>query len=191
MFSSWFPKTNNKNTDPSSRRTDLNRIKPSDVRPLPYSWIKSGQLAIGPMPKSRLHWQQLEADNFNRRFSCCYPFEHIFEPIPSHWTSQEVSLPDHRSQDILSPDVLAHALLTARAMMSDYSSGPLYLHCFAGQERSALLAIGLICLVDNKDLFDSLNHVRECHKIARPIYSQLDLLERLLKNRRLYFKEYL
>jgi len=185
MFSKWFPKSRNQKLTSSSAN---NRIKQELIFssfPLDFSWIKTDKLAIGAMPKSIEHWQQLESDNFSQRFSCCYPNEHIYAPIPSHWISQEVSLPDHRAQDILRADTLIRALQEAKSMMNQ-ASGPLYIHCFAGQERSVLVAIGLICILDKMDLFDSLNYVRSCHKKARPIYSQLDLLDQLLKDKSWY-----
>jgi len=186
MFSKWFPRNRNQELSSSSEKQLAKQKSSLNFSPLAYNWIKTGQFAIGPMPKSRTHWQQLETDNFNRRFSCCYPHEHIFAPIPSHWVSQEVSLPDHRAQEVLRADTLINALQKAKLMMFE-NSDPLYIHCFAGQERSVLIAIGLVCILDKKDLFDSLNYVRECHKNARPIYSQLDLLDQVLKDKSWYF----
>ncbi|MFN6337614.1 MAG: hypothetical protein ACK41W_02635 [Cyanobacteriota bacterium] len=150
---------------------------------LPYSWIKIGKLAIGPMPRSEFHWQQLESDGFLYRFSCCYPYEHIYAPIPANWKSNEVSLPDHRSQDLLTTEKLIFALNEAMALVSKAET-PVYLHCFAGQERSVLIAVGITCILEKKDLFDSLNYVRECHKIAKPLYHHLDLLEQVVKHYR-------
>lgn len=185
MFSKWFPRNKNPEFNSSSSKEPAKPNSSINVSPLAYNWIKSGRLAIGPMPKSRQHWQQLETDNFSQRFSCCYPHEHIFSPIPSHWVSREVSLPDHRAQEILKPDTLIFALKEATSMINK-APGPLYLHCFAGQERSVLIAIGLVCILDKKDLFDALNHVRNCHQNARPIYSHLDLLDKLLKDKSWY-----
>lgn len=147
--------------------------------PLSYSWIITNKLAIGPMPKSKLHWEQLEFDGFRNRFSCCFPQEHIFTPIPETWNSREFSLPDHREQNPLQKDDLLTALQQAEEMINLYPE-PLYLHCFAGQERSALMAIGLVCRLEKKDLFDSISFVRQCHKRAKPLYSHLDVLEQVL-----------
>ena len=174
MFRNWLFRDNATNPAGSSP-TELEPV----VAPLTYSWILTGKLAIGPMPRSSLHWLQLENDGFTRRFSCCYSYENIFVPVPGHWSSCEISLPDHRSQDELTLSLLASALTQARLMIVD-SSKPLYLHCFAGQERSALMAVGLVCLLENKNLFDSLSYVRQCHKSAKPIYTHLDLLDQLL-----------
>lgn len=180
MFSKWFPKPSGQKYPSDVQNTVTTSQLPS--RPLPYNWIKTGILAIGPIPKSQSHWDQLENDGFKKRFSCCYPNEHIYTPIPEDWTTKEVSLPDHRFQDDLQADQLIYALDEAHAMVCE-TSGPVYLHCFAGQQRSVLIAIGLVCRLDNMNLFDSLNYVRQCHKSARPMYSHLDLLERILADK--------
>jgi len=185
MFSKWFPKIGGQKATPSTSKYSSKQTSSLSLPPLSYNWIKTGRFAIGPMPRSKQHWLQLEADSFTQRFSCCYPYEHIFTPIPSHWISREVSLPDHRAQDILKPDTLIQALQEAKLMLIQ-SSKPLYIHCFAGQERSVLLAIGLVSILDKVDVFDSLDYVRSCHKNARPIYSQLDLLDQLLKDKSWY-----
>jgi hypothetical protein len=178
MFSKFF------NRRRPSSSSDKSVFEPRESKisgpPLVYSWIITNKLAIGPMPKTDSHWNQLEYDGFQNRFSCCYPNEHIFTPIPDHWESKEISLPDHREQTHLEKSTLILALRQAEDMIL-MNSGPVYLHCFAGQERSALIAIGLVCILEKKDLFDSIAFVRQCHKRAKPLYSQLDLLEQVLR----------
>lgn len=180
MFSKWFSKTGGQKS--SGPEQNLSTSSPIHSRPLAYNWIKTGILAIGPIPKTQSHWKHLENDGFTKRFSCCYPNEHIYSPIPENWISKEVSLPDYRFQDELQADQLIYALDEAYSLVTK-TNGPVYLHCFAGQQRSVLVAIGLVCRLDNMNLFDSLNYVRQCHKSARPMYSHLDLLERVLSSK--------
>lgn len=132
------------------------------------------------MPRNIGQWQQLESLGFKSRFSCCYPEEHIFSPIPSDWHSREVSLPDHRFQEPLTTERLTFALKQAEEMFSS-SKHAMYLHCFAGQERSSLLAIGLLCILEKKNLYDSLAYIRNCNKLAKPLYEHLALLEEVVK----------
>jgi hypothetical protein len=179
MFSNFFKRK--KPTASVERSVFQPRDSNVSDPPLIYSWIITNKLAIGPMPKTSSHWRQLDYDGFRNRFSCCFPNEHIFAPIPDHWNSREVSLPDHREQTHLEKATLVLALKEAEEMIL-MSSEPVYLHCFAGQERSALIAIGLVSILENKDLFDSIAFVRQCHKKAKPLYGQLDLLEKVLRD---------
>lgn len=150
--------------------------------PLIYSWILNNQLAIGPMPRVEEHWSYLESLGFHSRFSCCYQHEEAFAPPPSNWTSISMGLPDHRQQEILTIKKLESALSAAENLIYT-SNGPVYLHCFAGQERSSLLAIGLTSILREMDLFTALEWVRRCHPNARPIYQHLDILDTLLSAR--------
>jgi hypothetical protein len=156
-------------------------VEPTPPLPLPYSWILTNSLAIGPMPRQPSHWEQLEQAGFHSRFSCCYPQEEELSPIPDHWQSRSLALPDHRNQEALKPERLLEALELARGLM--HSSAPVYLHCFAGRERSPLIGVGLTALERQVDVFEALDWVRRCHPAAMPIYDHLDTLDQLLRGR--------
>jgi hypothetical protein len=177
MLFDLFGKKNAKKSEPIKAPESRDQIPQSDLN---FSWIITGKLAIGPMPRGREDWLLLENNGIRKRFSCCYPEEHIFTPIPKDWKSREVSLPDHRLQEDLTSDKLRFALNEVLGLVNE-DLGPVYLHCFAGQERSSLLAIGAVSLIEKKDLFDALAWVRQCYKRSRPLYDHLDILERVLK----------
>lgn len=149
--------------------------------PLSYSWILTSRLAIGPMPRSLRHWQQLEEAGFRSRFSCCYPNEEVVS-IPDHWSSIGVPLPDHREQEPMLEERLDFAISSARSLLE--SSPPVYLHCWAGRERSPLVAVGLMAYEKSGDLFEGLEWVRRCHPAASPIYGHLELLDEILRNKK-------
>lgn len=146
---------------------------------LPYSWILTQQLAIGPMPRTTAHWAVLEEAGLRGRFSCCYPEEEVFSPIPENWQSSGFPLPDHRHQEVLQKEKLILALDMAESMI--VNGTPLYLHCLAGRERSALMAVGLTARIRSIDIFAALDWVRRCHPYASPLYEHLDVLEQALK----------
>ena len=165
----------------SAASSDSTSTEPSHyIRPIQYSWILSGQLAIGPMPQAAEHWEQLEQVGFQSRFSCCYTEEEqLGSKIPEGWRSSGVALPDHREQEPLQPDRLILAIRSADMLVKQNS--PTYLHCLAGRERSALMAVALTSLIKNIDIFESLDWVRRCHPNASPLYDQLELLDQVLR----------
>jgi hypothetical protein len=178
MLFDWFAKQA-PHTEPAKKFTPPRDHANSGFR-FNYSWIIMGKLAIGPMPRYSEDWLLLEKNGISKRFSCCYNDEHIFSPIPTNWKSREVSLPDHRSQEDLTSERLIFALNEAISLLNE-DNLPMYLHCFAGQERSSLLATGIVSLIGNKDLFEGLAYVRQCYPRARPLYEHLDILEKVLK----------
>jgi hypothetical protein len=153
--------------------------QPAVVPSLTYSWVISGRLAIGPLPRDPSHWEQLQSAGFRSRFSCCYPEEESCAP-PDHWLSERVSLPDHRRQEPLLPERLQQALETAERLVE--SQPATYLHCMAGMERSPLVAAGVVARQRGVHLLEALDVIRLCHPSAMPIYSDLDVLEAVLRN---------
>lgn len=148
--------------------------------PLSYSWIVRQEFAIGPLPSRPSHWLQLEQAGFKTRLSCCYPEEES-SPIPDDWNTFSLSIPDHRQQEVLTKERLSDVLFTAESLLSG-GNIPLYIHCFAGRERSALIAVGLTALRKDIDIFSALDWVRRCHPLAQPSYEHLDLMEKILKS---------
>ena len=146
--------------------------------PQPFSWIRSGRLAIGAFPRQPGHWQALEACGIQRVFSCCHPSEASWEP-PPHWQSRQLPLPDHRSSEVLNETLLRQAIHQLTELYAQ-PQGSLYLHCWAGQERSPLLAVALLCRSESMPLLEALALVRRCHPQAQPIMAQLALLEEVL-----------
>jgi protein-tyrosine phosphatase len=79
----------------------------------------------------------------------------------------------------MKPEQLARALFKAETLIE--SQPATYLHCFAGRERSPLVAVGLVARRQGVDVLTALDRVRLCHPSASPIFSDLDQLEQLLK----------
>ena len=160
------------------------RRYPKQVAPprLPVNWILAGRLALGPLPSNTEHWLHLDALGLRARFSCCYPEELEGQPTPpEHWHDCGIALPDHRCQEPLNPQKLQDAITAVIAAMDEY--GPVYIHCFAGRERSPLVAIGVIAQTQNIDIFAALDWMRRCHPEAAPLFDQLELLDGLLRER--------
>lgn len=154
---------------------------PGPPASLPYSWILTGELALGPMPITPAHWSQLEEAGLRRRFSLCYPEEEVITSVPPHWRSDRLSLPDHRRQEPLRPERVLEGLTLGEALLQESDGGPVYLHCLAGRERSPLMAVGLVARRRGLDLFAALDWVRRCHPAANPIVEHLETLEGLLR----------
>lgn len=157
---------------------------PAAIQPVPYikySWILSRRLAIGPMPLTHQHWQQLDDVGFRGRFSCCYETEEACPP-PEHWNNKNVSLPDHRRQEPMSATRLCEALDSAISLLAETDGSPVFLHCYASKERSPLLAVGITAIMKQTNVFEALEWVRRCHPIANPLYEHLDILESVINS---------
>ena len=141
------------------------------------SWLRTRRLAIGPIPQLPSHWLALRQQGVQSIFSCCEADEGQWQP-PQEWPQRRVPLPDHRQPNAMTSAMLDHAI---NAALDLYSTGePLYLHCWAGKERSPLVAIGLLCRAESLNLFEALAQVRSQHPSAQPLIPHLLILESLL-----------
>lgn len=147
-----------------------------------WSWLLPGVLAIGSHPQTDHDWNILRQAGITAVFNCCFVEEDLHLPIvPADWgwQSQRYALPDHRAQIPMNEEILIQAL---EALCNLYvNSECLYIHCWAGQERSVLMGIGLLALQQRITIFEALDQVRRNHPPARPIFGQLAMLENVLK----------
>lgn len=156
----------------------MGRILPAgNVDRRSVTWLRTHKLAIGPMPQTRADWSQLQHRGVRSIFSCCHPDEGPWHP-PPEWRQLCFTLPDHRHPEAMTRELLEAALNAALEIYRE--DPPLYLHCWAGMERSPLLAVGLLCRTENLELFDALAQVRSAHPIARPLIAHLLILESIL-----------
>lgn len=152
---------------------------------LTWNWLLSGRLAIGSHPQSELDWRQLRRAGINAVFNCCFPDEDRHLPtVPEAWgwNCQRVSLPDHRAQVPLSEQTLKSNLEVLHDLY--VASDSLYIHCWAGQERSVLMGIGLLAYGQQMTIFEALDHTKRHHPPSRPLFGQLALLEEVLNSLR-------
>lgn len=144
---------------------------------LSISWLRTRRLAIGPMPQIEHHWLALQQQGVQSIFCCCEVEEGPWLP-PQEWKQRRFPLPDHRQPDEMTSAMLDQAINSALDL---YLAGPtLYLHCWAGMERSPLVAIGLLCRAESLNFFEALAQVRSQHPIAKPLIPHLLILESLL-----------
>jgi protein-tyrosine phosphatase len=107
-------------------------------------------------------------------FNCCGPQEGAGLP-PVDLLAVQLALPDHRNQFPLTSTLLDGAVTQALVLLEQHPA--LYLHCWAGIERSPLLAVALLCRSEGLDLFTALAQVRQACPQARPLRHQLVVLE--------------
>lgn len=147
------------------------------VQSLKMSWLRTRELAIGAQPQTQDHWHALDQAGIRSVLCTSFPDEGIWCP-PEHWLSARIPLNDHRKPDALDDQDLQRAIDQAVRLME--KAPALYLHCWAGVERSALVAIGTIARLEQIDLLTSLEQVRRMHPTARPLTKHLLKLERIL-----------
>lgn len=148
-----------------------------------WNWLFPGNLAIGSHPQTEQDWNVLRRVGITAVFNCCFPEEdrHLpTVPVDWEWKTVRSSLPDHRRQIPLSEEIIKHSL---EAICELYAKSEcLYVHCWAGQERSVLMSIGLMALQYDMTIFEALDYIKREHPQAKPIFDQLAILDEVLNS---------
>lgn len=143
---------------------------------LPLSWVIPGKLALGGLPRSPL---PLTQGKIAAILSLSHPSE---GSLPADFDRQfhlyRCPLPDSRWQEKLTPEQLTAAVEIVRHSLQNQQ--PIYVHCWAGIERSPTVCIAYLCQCDRQKLWDALEWVKTVHPSARPTPEQLRAIAQFL-----------
>tara|TARA_A100001011_G_C13807702_1_gene633587 strand:+ start:33 stop:482 length:450 start_codon:yes stop_codon:yes gene_type:complete len=143
-------------------------------------WVLQNEIAVGPIPKTFRDIDELKNKKIIWIFSLCdikeFPIDINYE---DYFSCKRVILPDHKYKRPLTIDQLNLALDTLAEIIE---TGPVYIHCLAGVERSPLVCMAWLMQNHNLTLTQSLDYLMDIHKGTNPLPEQLRLLH-LIKKR--------
>ncbi len=137
-------------------------------------WVLNNELAVGPAPLKESHFEYLANRNIKSILNLCNkqeaPIDEIFKsnfnfkrfPLPDHKVNKEIEI--HEIKEII------------KILESLKSSGAVYIHCFAGVERSPLICMAWLISKHKLSPQSSLDYLMEVHKGSNPLPSQYKLL---------------
>lgn len=140
-------------------------------------WVLVDELAVGSAPMADRHLTRLKDKGINAILSLCSIQEAPeLDLMKSEFDCARLVLPDHRSGRTLQEKEL---LLAVDKVSELRASGPVFVHCFAGVERSPLVCMA--CLVREHGLSPqrALDYLMQVHQGTNPLPSQLDILRTL------------
>jgi atypical dual specificity phosphatase len=150
--------------------------KEQSSRSQELSWVIPGKLALGGLPRSPLPLTQA---NITAILSLSHRSE---GSLSTHFDQQfhcyRCPLPDSRSDEELTLPRLAAAVEIIRQNVHNHQ--PLYVHCWAGIERSPMVCIAYLCQYDRQNLWDALEWVKTVHPPTRPTSAQLRMIAQFL-----------
>ena len=139
-----------------------------------FDWVLTNELAVGCAPKSDRHIQRLLDEGIKGVLSLCSeeeaaPPDLLFEKMKT----SRVVLPDHRFHRHPTIEEVGRALEELKALKQ---SGPVYVHCMAGIERSPLVCIAWLVTQKNLTPERALAYVMEVHPGTCPLPGQLNVV---------------
>ena len=141
------------------------------------NWVLLDELAIGDAPTSIEDLKILKKEGISSILSLCDENE-VNSPkeIETEFTFSRVILPDHRKGILPNENDLNLAL---NELSTLNKIGPVFVHCFAGKERSPLVCLGWLVTKHKYSPTVALDYLMQVHKGTNPLPGQLLLLNKI------------
>ena len=142
------------------------------------SWVIPGKLAVGGLPRVG-RAAQLKNAGIEAVLALCDESEGEMLPaIEASFQTWRYVLPDRHYREKLTPVQLAAAVEIVHQSLQNKK--PIYVHCFAGIERSPTVCIAYLCRYNQQNLWEALEWVKSVHPRTCPTTEQLQVLEQFI-----------
>tara|TARA_B100001250_G_C19813462_1_gene796968 strand:+ start:4001 stop:4477 length:477 start_codon:yes stop_codon:yes gene_type:complete len=138
-------------------------------------WVLINEIAIGPAPAINKDLDILEDNGIKLIFSLCSEKE---KPMATEAKNRfelfRNVLPDHTYNRLPQISEIIN-ILDQITNLSKF--GPIYIHCFAGIERSPIICMAWLIRENSLNFNDALEYLRQVHPETNPLPEQLMLLK--------------
>ena len=143
-----------------------------------FDWVLIDELAVGPAPRKRHHIELLISSGIKGILSLCSENEVPQPEIPPNKiVHRRMILPDHSYNREPTVNEISSTLCELKHLKS---SGPVFVHCKAGIERSPLICIAWLTMEKNLSIQTALDYLMQIHPGTNPLANHLMIIEELL-----------
>ena len=140
-------------------------------------WVLINELAVGRAPLKKSHFEYLANKKIKSILNLCNKEEApIDESFKSVFNFKRYTLPDHKVNKEIEIFEIKEIIKIIESLKS---SGPIYIHCFAGVERSPLICMAWLISKHKLSPQRALDYLMEVHKGSNPLPSQYKLLSHI------------
>ncbi len=144
---------------------------------LSFSWILVDELMVGSAPLTKEHLLILKREGIKSVLTLCSSKEvDLAQEINKHFVNQRFVLPDHTFRKYPEPGEIINVLEILENLIKE---GPVYVHCFAGIERSPLICMAWLIKKYKMGVNESLRYMMSMHQKTNPLPRQLDCLHKI------------
>ncbi len=143
-----------------------------------YSWVLVDELMVGSAPLEESNFIELEKEGIKSVLSLCSSKEVLIpDEINNFFICESFVLPDHTYKREPQTDEIIRILQILEELIN---KGPVYVHCFAGVERSPLVCMAWLVKKHSMTINESLIYMMNVHKKTNPLPKQIASLQKLL-----------
>ncbi len=146
-----------------------------------HNWVLSDKLLVGEAPQNKENLNLLKKYNIKSILCLCDENEfQLNDEILNNFKFTRVVLPDHKNNRSITFTEIRKSLST---LINFLKEGKVYIHCFAGLERSPLICMGYLMYSKNITLIESLEYLMSVNPGTSPMQRNLDQLEKFFFNK--------
>ncbi len=143
-----------------------------------YSWVLVDELMVGSAPLKMDNLIELEKNGIKSVLSLCSDKEVVIpNEINNFFVCKSFILPDHTYKRVTQSDEIITILGILEELINQ---GPVYVHCFAGVERSPLVCMAWLVKKYSMSINESLIYLMNVHKKTNPLPKQIACLHKIL-----------
>ena len=142
-----------------------------------YSWVLVDELMVGSAPIHKDNLIELKKEGVKSVLSLCsaeevkLPYE-----ISEFFVCQRFVLPDHTYNTNPKTEEMLEVLSILDVLIKN---GPVYVHCFAGVERSPLVCMAYLIKYRRYSVQIALDYLMSIHPKTNPLDQQIQLLYKI------------
>lgn len=143
-----------------------------------FNWILVNKLAVGSYPREKKDFEKLKDEGIVSIFSLCNLDEILLNQNEvNNFIFKNLALPDHKSGRFPTGDEINKSINTLNFLIE---KGPVFVHCFAGIERSPLVCMAWLKINHKLSTYESLQYMMEMNPGTNPLPGQLKILDNLI-----------
>ena len=143
-----------------------------------FSWVLVDELMVGSAPIDIDNLIELKKEGIKSVLSLCSSKEILIpDEIQKSFVFERFVLPDHTYEKNPQAEEIIVVLNIVESLMKH---GPLYVHCFAGIERSPLVCMAWLVKKYNMAVNESLIYMMGVHKKTNPLPEQIACLYKIV-----------